>query len=176
LAGESPAEAVAAFIEPLRRFLSCVTDRVLVATHYHEIELDQPRALTFGRDEETRVRLRDDLMLDVAHFFEVVEDVGDAGPFRCHTRAYSYDFRHVGGPSVVAFHYHPESRVILPHAHVHQYTQPVDLSKVHLPTGRTTLESIIRLAIEEFGAVPHRDDWDDVLMAAEANFRGWRTW
>ena len=173
---ESPAEAVAAFIEPLRRALSCVTDRVLGATHYHEIELDQPRALTFGRDEETRVRLRDNLILDVAHFFEVTEEPDEAGPYRCHTLAYSYDFRHVDGPSVLAFHYHPRSRVVAPHAHVHQYTEPVDLSKLHVPTGRASLESIVRLTIEEFGAPPQRDDWDAVLSAAEAGFHARRTW
>lgn len=156
--------------------IGCVSTRWLIASNYAPYNLDEPRAILFGGEDSLPVRCRDDLILDVAHYFRVAEAAGDAGPYRCQTIGYAYDFRHIDGPSVLAFHYHPESTVTTAHAHTSQYTAPVNLSKVHIPTGRTTLEAVIRLAIEEFDTEPLRSDWKQVLQESEDAFNTFREW
>lgn len=153
-----------------------MAERVIVASHYAPIELERPRALLVGGEEDRPIACRDDLILDVAHYFRVVEAAGDIGPYRCRTIGYSYDFRHSEGPSVLSFHWHPNSAYQSPHAHMHQYVAPVDLSKVHAPTGRTSLEQVVRLAIDDFGATPLRDDWEAVLAETEDAFNRYREW
>lgn len=176
MAGNSPAEAVENFIRPLRRVLGCLSPTVLVASHYAPTEFDAPRAVVVGGGSNAQIECRDDLCLEVAHFFRVVEAEGDVGPYRCRTLGYAYDFRRPDGPSVLSFHWHPASRVQGPHAHVHQYAQPVDLTKLHIPTGRTSLEAVVRLAIEEFEAKPIREDWDALLRESEEAFSRFREW
>lgn len=176
MAGNTPAEAVENFIGPLRRVVGCLAQTVLVASHYAPVEFDAPRAVVVGGGGQAKIECRDDLILDIAHFFRVVEATGDTGPFRCRTLGYAYDFRHVDGPSVLAFHWHPDSRVRSPHAHVGQYSRPVDLTKLHIPTGRVSVEAVVRLAIEEFDVVPQRDDWEAVITASEDAFDRYREW
>ena len=178
MAGNSPSEAIENFLAPLGRVIGCVSNRWLVASAYVPYPLDHPRAVLFGGEDSSPVRCRDDLILDVAHYFRVVEAEDDAGPYRCQTLGYAYDFRHVDGPSVIAYHYHPgpDAAVQTPHAHVSQYTRPINLSKVHLPTGRITLEAIVRLAIQEFGTTALRTDYDEVLQESEDAFNQYRDW
>jgi hypothetical protein len=35
---------------------------------------------------------------------------------------------------------------------------------MHLPTGFFSLEDIVRLLIDEFGIVPQRDDWREIIV------------
>jgi hypothetical protein len=176
LAGNTPAEAVENFIRPLRRVVGCLARTVLVASHYAPIEFDAPRALVVGGGGQAKIECRNDLVLEFAHFFRVVEAAGDVGPFRCRVLGYAYDFRHVDGPSVLAFQWHPESRVTAPHAHVGQYSEPVDLTKLHIPTGRVSVEAVARLAIEEFDVEPQREDWEEVLGTSQDAFDRYREW
>lgn len=50
------------------------------------------------------------------------------------------------------------------------------LKKLHLPTARVSFESVVRFAIEELGASPARQGWQDDLDDAERRFRAFRTW
>jgi hypothetical protein len=59
---------------------------------------------------------------------------------------------------------------------VGQYSRPVDLTKLHIPTGRVSVEAVVRLAIEEFDVVPQRDDWEAVITASEDAFDRYREW
>jgi hypothetical protein len=52
----------------------------------------------------------------------------------------------------------------------------LDVSRVHIPTGRITLEAVIRLAIEEFETPPLRADWSAILDESQAAFEQWREW
>lgn len=64
------------------------------------------------------------------------------------------------------------------HLHIHDVTLAVDdgesrldLKKTHLPTGRVTIEEILRFLVSEFGVVPACGArWDDVLKDAERRF------
>lgn len=181
MAGRNHYQAVQAFLKPLRRATACVTKSVLVASGNDPAE--NPHAVTFPTgpaplDGPHRLHLH------VAHHYRVVPAEGTAGPWRVHTAAYYY---HLLGPNeqgalreILLFHWHPEgaSAVTAPHAHVPAYRQPIDLSAVHLPTPRVSLELVLRLAIENLGAVPLKPQrqWRRVLGATEEVFERWRTW
>lgn len=48
--------------------------------------------------------------------------------------------------------------------------------RTHLPTGRISLEQVIRLAIDQLAAEPKRTDWDKVLTINDAKFQLHRSW
>ncbi len=80
--------------------------------------------------------------------------------------------------SLIAWHWHPRgnSQVTWPHAHIPRHTTPLDLSKAYVPTGRISVEAVIRFAIDEVGTVPLRADWRAVLEETEKGFFESRTW
>jgi hypothetical protein len=45
-----------------------------------------------------------------------------------------------------------------------------------LPTGRVSIEAVVRFRIEDLDVVPRRPDWDRVLERHEQAFREARTW
>lgn len=75
MAGRSPAEAVANFLAPLQRAVSCVTPAVLdVHGGYHVAEA--PHALTLGVEAPVRMRGPGELALRVTHHYRIVEAEG----------------------------------------------------------------------------------------------------
>jgi len=46
----------------------------------------------------------------------------------------------------------------------------------HVPTGRVSLEAVVRFLIVELGVTLRRDDWEDVLADGERRFAERRTW
>ncbi len=108
-------------------------------------------------------------------------EAGDEhGPWKVTVAAYDYVFSDVTGRELVAYHWHPggASHVDSPHLHLGVATgiSHAGLREAHLPTGRVSLESIVRLAIEAFGVRPLRADWRRVLDQGEAAFNRRRTW
>jgi len=56
---------------------------------------------------------------------------------------------------IIAFHWHPGVTAFNgPHAHFRHLNHPFPMGKVHIPTGRTSLESVVRLLVEELGVAP----------------------
>ena len=133
--------------------------------------------MLFGGVGSTRVDAQEQpLALDVGHYYVVVEAEGEAGPWRCHTVGYTYEIAELSGREVLAFHFHPTSGAVpFPHIHDRQHREPVDLSHVHIPSGRVSLEAVIRLAITELGVKPRRDDWESVIAESEQAWDRWRT-
>jgi hypothetical protein len=79
------------------------------------------------------------------------------GPWRVSTRAYAYEMQTSGRELVWSYHWHPQSTVSNPHAHLGhtQLAEDAVLSdKAHHPTGRVSLESVIRTCITEYGVEP----------------------
>jgi hypothetical protein len=48
--------------------------------------------------------------------------------------------------------------------------------KAHHPTGRISLESVIRTLIAEYDVAATRDDWEAILAFRENDFQIYRTW
>lgn len=157
---------------PLRRSLSCVTSAQLYVPSKKPGELE---ALAMSEDP---LRLRcsgqpniSHASLVIGHQFRVVPDE-DLG-WHVSTRQYEYYIQDDEERELIAWHWHPESKITYPHLHV-----PAGQihHKMHIPTGRVSIEAVIRLLITEFGVPPIRHDWEVVLEEAEANFIRYRRW
>jgi hypothetical protein len=119
-----------------------------------------------------------DLNLVLRHQFWVVkdEDAPRSRRWKVRTAAYFYQIDDASGAELVAWHWHPESGVAFPHVHVSggRLGKPV-----HLPTGRVSVESVLRLLLTELEVPPtrqHKDDYDRVLDVAEKDFIAYRSW
>lgn len=134
------------------------------------------------RGEFAPLRGAQRLHLSVQMEYEIIEtDVPDRGPWKVSTKRYRYHVVSDDKTEVILFHWLPEGNCSTedPHLHVgHSQLTPgaVMTRKTHVPTGRVSLESVIRLLITEFGVIPLRTDWDATLARCEDRFRRYRTW
>jgi hypothetical protein len=121
------------------------------------------------------------------HFSAAIEyeliktDDPELGPWKVRTDGYWYHVVSDAKDEVLLFHWHPDrnSTEQAPHLHLgtSQLTrEAVVTRRTHVPTGRVSLESVIRLLITDFGVVPLRSDWDQLLDANERRFLQHRTW
>ncbi len=104
-------------------------------------------------------------------FYRVGSDFKGRGLWEAAVAAYSYLLNDRDHKEILAYHWHPDTRnsVDFPHMHLGAGTGMArrELFRAHLPTGRITLEDMVRLTIIEFGVQPYRDDWREVLAANE---------
>lgn len=178
MAGRTPAEAVNNYLGPLQRAISCVTNSVLnVRGGYYPSSDPHPLALGDG----TPVKLSGDpaLFLTVLQNYRVVEFERPGGPWMVSIVSYFYALEDDDGREVL-YHWHPQSSstVTFPHIHVRSggTLGGVDVDRIHFPTGRVALENVLRMAIQELGVSPQRDDWAEVLDSTQAAYEEWRTW
>ena len=143
-------------------------------------EIGKTHALTVNEDQPIKLKCRPTLLLRVGMLYEIVR-TSEAGrpPWRTSTRGYSYELQTASGELVWSYHWHPSQRFPNPHAHL-GHTQLADDAvlhqKAHNPTGRVSLESVVRACITEYGATVMRDDWDKVLSLREGDFQIYRSW
>jgi len=117
--------------------------------------------------------------LSVHHAFEVRgTDVGP-GNLRVTSAGYYYQIRDQRERELIAFHWHPGRRdqPDFPHLHIGVTTGTVSIvRKHHVPTGRVSLEAIVRFLITELDVRPLRNDWERVLDEGERSFAAQRSW
>jgi hypothetical protein len=158
LPGRNPTEAREAFLVPLRKGLSCITNAQLYVTGKRTGELE---AVALSEDP---LKLRRGappsdvfVQLVIGHQFQVVHDTDD---WHVSTAQYAYDVLDGDGNELLSWHWHPATGTAFPHMHIHAPVGPVS-HKMHVPTGRVSIESVIKLLVDEFGVVPLRDDCED---------------
>ena len=164
-------EAVQAFLAPLNLTMSCVTKDTLVRS----ADERRPRwgRLSFPDDITVPLASPHRLSLKILHLFELTENHGS---WSASTRLYLY---HVfaADTEIIAFHWHPGVTAFDgPHAHFRHLNHPFPMGKAHIPTGRTSLESVVRLLVDELGVAPTRPDWKAVLSRTEQHFAAARSW
>lgn len=113
------------------------------------------------------------LLLDVAqHVRVVMVDAPRARQTAIHVVSYVYTLMTRDRIELVSFQWHPHgvAEIEFPHVHIgpalirhDSVVRPGEAHKIHLPTGEVSLADVVRLAITEFGVVPRRDDWEEVL-------------
>lgn len=151
----------------------------LAGTNGHQP--DQDHALSPGFGAPVLVRAGD-RRLGLSSFFayRVEEAEGERGPWKVRITAYYHALETEDGREIVAYHWHPKqgSAYNLPHLHIETGIGASlgDVHKYHFPTGRVSLEDVLRLAIAEFGVEPERTDWEEVLGQTQAAYEAWRTW
>lgn len=112
------------------------------------------------------------LHLHLAKQYRIVEAEGELGRFKVQSAAYEYRIAHEDDTEIICWHWQPWGAEPRPHAHV----PGAAIRGTHIPTGRVSMEAVIRYAITELGATPKRSDWDEILRGAEAPFLTYRTW
>lgn len=172
--GRSPGGAREAFLDPLRKSLSCVTRAQLFHTGGKQPGEVESLALS---EDPLHLHARqplDDVQLLLAHQFKVIK-TGTAA-FRVTTTAYRYHLLtgDYGENELIAWHWHPKTS---PYPHVHVSGGLLGKS-AHVPTGRVSIESVMRFLIDDLGVPKRRDDYQTVLEESEGPFvkhRGWHS-
>ncbi len=162
--GRFPYQVVSAFAEPIQRAATQVIDtdlhRLLVLPVEKDSDLMEGTKLKakFRGPPATPFRNRPDVTLDAALELEIIRNTKtstSAERYRLTTRQYIYTLR-VEGRCHVGWHWHPDveenqpKAAIVPHLHVYEG----DMKRLHLTTGRVTIEDILLFAIHEFGLDP----------------------
>lgn len=94
------------------------------------------------------------------------------------TTGYAYHLYDIQGTELLAYHRHPRGSGSRPepHLHVRATIGEAHLSRMHLPTGRVSLEAFVRLLMMEFAISPLQTDWQQILDVAEQSFIETRMW
>jgi hypothetical protein len=99
--------------------------------------------------------------------FEIVQLSGERTSYVARARAYLYELLDAEEREIMVFHWHPEgpSSETAPHLHLGAGAGELraEFARAHVPTGHIALQQVIRLAIEAFGAKPHRANWRSAL-------------
>jgi hypothetical protein len=177
LPGKNPSQAYHKFIGPLQQSVSCIThDVLIVSTGGRHVEGDVHSVTLPGGP----ILLNDDgAQLSVALQYSIIKtDQPGMGPYKVSTHAYDYALLDAYGDTMIAHHWHPygASSHNEPHFHVHAATGTGMSHKQHHPSGRMSLEQVVRFCIQEMGAQPLRDDWDKILGFNEGRFKLYRSW
>ena len=171
VASRTSREAIEAFMQPLQRSLSCITDAVLNYRSYSNkgYPSQEPLPLTINNGYPVPLLIDDDLFLSFSMSYHVAPDSKGRGPWEVAIVGYSYSLDDRDHKEILAYHWHPDTRnsVDFPHMHLGAGTGMTrqELFRAHLPTGHIALVDMIRLTITEFGTQALRGDWREVLAA-----------
>ena len=131
------------------------------------------------------LRSRHAINLIVGHMIEIHETGSEIAQHRFAVRinAYIYGFTRIdrSGDEVEILHFHwdrlPSPGNLYPPGHLHlgqgilakpTFLRAGDFHRAHVPTGRVSLESIIRFAITELEVEPLNGSWARVLADTES--------
>jgi hypothetical protein len=181
LIADSPEEAVRTFQRRLNRVLNKVLTRYRLETLASSTDV----LLSFmaRHDEPVAIRLRKPWHLYIGHKVQAVQ-IGRR-QFELKTSGYEYRFQTspwISDEAAVRFEYvgqakDPDFPYCRNHVQLHKRYHDVlpgfSPSKLHLPTGWVTIESVIRFAITDLRVRPLSDGWRETLAESEGQFRDW---
>jgi hypothetical protein len=175
LPDRSPQAAREEFLAPLRRALSCLTDaQIFVPGGKHPGDVE---AVALSEDPlQLRSARIGNVGFVLGHQFKVIQDGRKS--WRVTTTAYRYHLLSESGQELIGWHWHPATSG---HPHLHVPAAPID-RRIHVPTGRVSIESVLRLLLTDLEVPPARDhagDFEVVLAECEAPFvehRRWHAW
>ncbi len=186
--GRKESEARKAYRDPIANALKCVADgsrhpfcpygSVSKGDELLEtFALDRGQLVSLGGPRGTRLQVVQNLM---------PLWVEDSKHWRMTTREYIYFL--ATKDVEIAWHWHPLTSPregdpsVRPHAHVQLPEGTASakarkaISKLHIPSGRVTVEQVVRYIIEECEVEPLHDDWDQILSAGHDLHVEHRTW
>lgn len=117
------------------------------------------------------------LFLEGTQTFHFIPHPDYPGDLKVKTDSYAFTLSlHENFESeLLSFQWHPESKITTPHVHAALEGEP-GFHKAHIPTRRILLEDVLWLAIEDFGVVPIRDDWQPILKDAISRVQEFGSW
>lgn len=189
MAGATEYEAFKNYARPIEAALNCITEAKL--GHRFRNEVDQLQVLTFDHVRPVplgRGQVLRRLHLEVTQHYRIVkvdESSDPRGPFHVRTAGYYYSISDHRGSEILVYHWHPEAirgARDEPHLHIKVKVSSRNdpslddlFSDLHLPTERITIETVVRLLIEQFKVQPIKADWEDILSESEAAHRAYRS-
>ncbi len=170
------------FLSTLQRITSCISPGVLRPSRNYYTPAATAHEIAFQvlpPPLQMSVPSVQTLALNIAHAYRIIESDAPGAPWQVTTAGYAYGLELADdqtGREIIVFHWHPhEQTVTIPHIHLEAGAQLgfAPLANAHVPSGRVTLESVVRLAID-LGARPRRRNWEDILTATEKAFEARR--
>jgi hypothetical protein len=187
--GNTAYEAYGAFVTPLASAISTVARTKITCSEGGKQKLGAVHTLYLG-PVEGYIQLKSEALkntgLDLEFRGRMRYEIINCEPpeehrYRVTTRWYAYSVRTSDGAAVFDYHWHPDGQSDESDPHVHwghsQLNPEGVLAKSqHWPSGRVTLESIIRRLIKELEVKPLCADWAEKLDEAEGPHLAHRTW
>lgn len=171
MAGNTPYQAVKNFLAPLQLAISCVSHAVIRHGGKEYDVNSGPYAILVGG----KCKLKRDpaLTLDIRMQYKIVEAPGERGPYKVTITAYMYIVDDHRGREVFSYHWQPDGPQV---KHPHLHVEHPAFKMAHFPTGRISLEDIVRLLVSDFGVRPLKSDWNEILSETHRKFSAYRTW
>lgn len=174
--GNSPYEAVDAFLKPLQRAISCLGSAKISTSPRGKHQPEMLHGWTLNDGAGMAVQTRDGggrlgVFKASMHYEIVLSDDRHEGKWRVSTRGYAYELVGAGDQKTWSMHWHPVGRsgITSPHFHLPPYGE-----HQHLRSSRHTLEAAVQWCIEMGGAAV--DGWEQVLAETEGVHKLWRSW
>ena len=187
MAGDTPAEAVAAFLRRVRSTLSCLNSATVYASRSVS---GVPRSLVIfaeGQRAPDRVLLpthggSGDLVFHIAHQFMIQRtlDIGTRETHSIVTSFYQYRILDYQENEIAVYHWHPTGKSSVTHPHLHVSaagsielrqrigsklaSRKTHLGRVHFQTRQILLEDVVELLIREFSVDPRHSDWQRIVQ------------
>jgi hypothetical protein len=107
----------------------------------------------------------------------IIPGEGIREPWKTSTRGYLYGLDDDQGREIIGFHWHPAGRSAetAPRFHLGagaRVGRPELTVDAHLPSGRVSVEEMLRMAITVFEVKPIRPNWEEVLDASQRALSG----
>lgn len=197
MAGDTPYQAVQAYLRPIQRAVSCLVQAKVSAqnppsgwSRQKIVEASFPMVLADGEPVRLRPKPGSDrfaFAMRQRYQLQYVPDDPDRGPWKVQTLDYEYAIYHVIEgvlKELLTYHYHPSSdrsRVKRPHLHLRSAAGVIPvLAAGHYPTGRVSLEEVVWMLLNDqdnqFGVRPLANNWRAILQSGLEAFEQWRTW
>jgi hypothetical protein len=173
--GRTTGEAVEAYTEPIRQTLLCVTNSIIGYGGGTYLS-GNVSTLTFVNDGVAALH-GTDLGLFFSQRYNFYQDSGGDQRWRVRTRGYFYtvyDCQTEHPSEIFSYQWHPELPVTIPHVHFKRGEERI--RRVHLPTGRISIESVAEFLIRDMGVKPKRADWEKVITRNRELFEKNRSW
>lgn len=159
-------DAVEAFCAPIQEALSCLTNKRLFYGGGYYLR-PEPHVLLIEDGAPTRIARNPRVSLKFYMRYRIVEESFPSDPWTVRISEYAYGLLGDNAEEIFVYHWHPESRISpvpFPHLHLKAGANVglVALHAAHLPTGWVTVQDLLRVASERFGARP-RGDWETIL-------------
>jgi hypothetical protein len=175
LAGKTSNQAVKTFLEPIRQAISCLTKHVVTASGF-DPNNGRPHVLTINNGDPVKLSSSDPISFTFQMQYRIVEAEGERGQWKVKTAGYNYSIQDESEQEILGYHWHPNTVLAYPHLHICSASGVNLLRKIHLPTGRISVEDVLQLLIEQFKVRPIRQDWQKVLKRTKAGYEKFRTW
>lgn len=166
MAGDTPYEAVAAFVDPIQQAISCFVSGKVTADR---ADPDGEGRLLLNRNDRTKLPGDARIAVELGMRYRIVRtDAPDRGPWKVSTLQWIYHLFRRDEP-LIQYHWHPDTNVWFPHLHLGD-------GGVHHPTGRVLIEDVLTAAVE-YGAEPlDADRWAEIHRLNHEKFQRGSTW